>query len=266
MTGAAVASRLTRLNDVTALASDDAWAVGWQSDGGIAGNLVEHWDGRGWRVVATPEAGQSQFLAVAGTSGSDVWAVGERSSFPPLIEHWDGRRWDVVLHDVVEGAFADIAALTPDNAWIVGWAPSFGYGTYPPFGVKNLPRIEHWDGRSWQDYPFEPVSQNAHNDTFGRLDSVSANSATDIWAAGYQGEAGISKIDLLSHARPLVEHWDGRRWSIVPTRLQQMKAAVITAIATGPNGDAWVIGRTTSASERSFVARITCRSRGLRSG
>jgi hypothetical protein len=42
-----------------------------------------HWNGRGWRRVATPNPGNSgygeELLAVAGTSCSNLWAVGDYS-------------------------------------------------------------------------------------------------------------------------------------------------------------------------------------------
>src|SRR6266540_1272935 len=64
------------LEAVTALAADDAWAVGSTA----ANPLIEHWDGSSWSVVEAPglPAGTADGLlrAVAASGPDDVWAVG----------------------------------------------------------------------------------------------------------------------------------------------------------------------------------------------
>jgi len=94
------------LASVTAVASDDVWAVGLTRDldWGIQDRtLAEHWDGTRWTIVRTPNPPQyekNDLWGVAGVSSTDVWAVGSRgldpTTDPPLAEHWDGNRWNVV--------------------------------------------------------------------------------------------------------------------------------------------------------------------------
>src|ERR1700722_973160 len=66
------------LNSVAISSACDAWAVGFQTGGGMNVTLTEHWDGNTWTVVPSPAPGTLSLLrSVRGTSPSDVWAVGE---------------------------------------------------------------------------------------------------------------------------------------------------------------------------------------------
>ncbi len=62
---------------------------------------------------------------VAGTSASDVWAVGLGSA--SLIMHWDGSCW-AVSYDQPVGYFYSVSAVSASDAWAVGgtswWNPS----------------------------------------------------------------------------------------------------------------------------------------------
>jgi len=66
------------LHAVTAIAPNDAWAVG---DNG----QTQHWNGADWSRVAAPYPGLGgRFNGIAAASASDVWAVGSYS---------DGNQW-----------------------------------------------------------------------------------------------------------------------------------------------------------------------------
>jgi len=71
----------SRLVDVTALAPDDAWAVGeylYPTAGVGARSLIEHWDGSTWDIIPSSNIGQpNNYLSGASsTSASDMWLVG----------------------------------------------------------------------------------------------------------------------------------------------------------------------------------------------
>src|SRR5205823_6086798 len=88
------------LRDVTAVASNDVWAVG-DNGYGIYQTLIEHWNGSAWAVVPSPNVGTtSNYLyGVAAVSANDVWAVGYYGNFASLhqtlIEHWNGSTWSI---------------------------------------------------------------------------------------------------------------------------------------------------------------------------
>jgi hypothetical protein len=95
------------LTSVTAVASNDVWAVGLTRDldWGIQDRtLTEHWGGTKWtRVRSRNPTGdwfKNDLWGVAAVGSDDVWAVGSHgidpTSDPPLAEHWDGTRWRVV--------------------------------------------------------------------------------------------------------------------------------------------------------------------------
>jgi hypothetical protein len=83
------------LRSVTAIASNDVWAVG--SKNGYSTPLAYHWDGSAWTEVATAPlsggTGNNILYGVAGTAGNQVWAVGYQSSGSgpqPLVQRWNG--------------------------------------------------------------------------------------------------------------------------------------------------------------------------------
>jgi hypothetical protein len=77
------------LTDVTYVSNNDAWAVGYtQSASGIKASIVEHWDGRRWRLADTPTSlVPGTFLKGVTLAGKDgLWAVGGTESVtgPPF--------------------------------------------------------------------------------------------------------------------------------------------------------------------------------------
>src|SRR5205814_8657055 len=95
------------------------------TDYGRGTPLVEHWDGTTWGVVPTPSPlrpGQ-ELGAVAGSSSSDVWAVGSDNSGGSggaLILHWNGSVWSSVRAPLDIGALGSVAVLSATDAWAAG--------------------------------------------------------------------------------------------------------------------------------------------------
>ena len=72
-------------------------------------------------------------------------------------------------------------------------------------GVSTGP-LARWDGTSWSVVP------SPNPGTSNSLGGVAAISSTDAWAVGYW----LTGPHMLI-SRTLIEHWDGRRWRIVPS-------------------------------------------------
>jgi hypothetical protein len=109
--------------------------------------------------------GGSALRAVAATSGTSAWAVGEyctkactTGGLPViqarlLFQHWDGTRWSRVAgpslgRDVhlLEG----VSALSRRSAWAVGEACTRNC-TLDSSGLPvTRPLTLHWNGRRWQ--------------------------------------------------------------------------------------------------------------------
>jgi hypothetical protein len=191
---------------VHAIASDDVWAVGRSGDVFGADTLAEHWDGTAWAVVPTPNpahgADDGNVLdAVDATGPNDVWAVGSHIrrggiGTSPFILHFDGDRWRRVSPPsghLLDSSLTGVAAIAPDDAWIVG------------FSVRGSPLAEaplamHWDGTAWQRMRMP----NPPGDRDDELTGITAVGPDDIWAVGQADERDT-----------LTMHFNGDRWRIV---------------------------------------------------
>jgi hypothetical protein len=79
---AGASSGSTQLYGVTALSPSDAWAVG-DTYTSRAAQLIEHWDGRAWGAVPSPDPSPSSVLtAVAADDAHQMWAVGNLGWVP----------------------------------------------------------------------------------------------------------------------------------------------------------------------------------------
>jgi hypothetical protein len=162
------------LDDVKAFSATDAWAVGRIVPSFNGLTLIERWQGSSWTQVASPSPGtrDNTLTAVAGSAPNDVWAVGYSRDLPygnrarhSLTEHYDGRAWtrvpspDVDSQTVLNG----VLALSPTNAWAVGYASNQGAV------------VMRYDGSRWTASTLPQLSS---------LTAIAALSASDIWAAG----------------------------------------------------------------------------------
>jgi hypothetical protein len=124
------ANRSTRGNQLlgaSASSGTNAWAVGSYYNGSAYQTLIEHWNGKAWKVVPSPSPGTGPSLSsVAATSSTNVWAVGTTNTrTQSLIEHWNGTAWTVQTGPA-EGELDGVAATSASDAWAVGFDQSFG--------------------------------------------------------------------------------------------------------------------------------------------
>ena len=114
------------LADVSALADDNVWAVGYYTSTGEYRTLIEHWDGAIWSVITSPNPGTGSTLSgISAVSSNDIWAAGSyasNSSGYTLIEHWDGASWNVVSspNQGTSSALSGISAVSSNDIWAVG--------------------------------------------------------------------------------------------------------------------------------------------------
>ena len=180
------------LNGVSALASNDVWAVGNYVNGSNNGQtLVEHWDGTAWSVVPSPNVGAStnELSALSALTINDVWAVGyfeNGTARQALIEHWNGAVWSVIAspNPGAGGSWLfGVSALTNNDAWAVG---------YQYNGSNDQTLLEHWNGSAWN------VVTSSNLGATAELIGVAAVSAGDVWAVGYYDNAGSSTDQTLA--------------------------------------------------------------------
>jgi hypothetical protein len=122
------------------------------------------------------------------------------------------------------GAFHEVSALSSADAWAVGEIDTGG-----PTGLHTL--AAHWNGSGWTRVATPSPGTGISGST---LDGVSAVSAADAWAVGnYETSGKVFKT--------LAVHWNGTRWSQVPTPSgpQDSGLAAVTAVSAT---DLWAVG------------------------
>ena len=99
--------------------------------------------------------------------------------------------------------------------------------------------IEHWDGAQWTIVaaPTPPV--------FSQLFGVGAVATNDVWAVG----ANVPQSGFVP-PQPLIEHWDGSQWTIVPSP-NPNGWSWLNAVAALASNDVWAVGE--SRSEAVFM-------------
>jgi hypothetical protein len=171
------------LEGVTALSSNDAWAVGWYFPGDIdAATLALNWDGASWTIVPTPNPGTgwNGFGDAAMLGADDVWAVGGYNQVggldgAPLVQHWDGTAWGVGAFPASrDGGLNDVVAVSGGKLIAVG----------ADLAARSLTAL--WDGEQWRSIRSpNPGSANT-------LMAVAATSPTNVWAAGSDGDGSLT--------------------------------------------------------------------------
>jgi hypothetical protein len=128
---------------VTALAADNAWAVG--SSTYPDQTFICHWNGSAWQVVPSPNPGFYNHLrAVTAITASDIWAVGDvytSGPFQTLVAHWTGSQWLQVPSPnpgAVSNMLLGVSAVSTNDVWAVGYVESSG-------GARQT-LVEHYSG------------------------------------------------------------------------------------------------------------------------
>jgi hypothetical protein len=173
-----VTSQDNHLFGVSAVASNDVWAVGSVYNYGGSSSpqtLTMHWNGTAWSVVPSPNPGswRNYLYGVAALSANDVWAVGGFGAGDvghTLVEHWDGAQWNVTPSQDLgsdDNYLLAVAALSPSDLWTAGyyWSSSATYEltlveryselcTSPTPTPTNTPIIV--GHAAWQGPPAQP--------------------------------------------------------------------------------------------------------------
>src|SRR5439155_6394359 len=115
-----------------------------------------------------------------------------------------------------------IAAISPDDIWAVGQGYHNGL-------VETI--IEHWDGTRWNLV----LSPSIPTDTSAFYD-VAAITANDVWAVGYYSDFSSGWHSTL------IEHWDGRSWTITDSPNITKADNVLLGVMAVAANDIWAVG------------------------
>ena len=119
-----------------------------------------------------------------------------------------------------------VDAASENDVWTVGWAQD-------PSGPQYVKRtlIQHFDGSTWNivqsPNPLAAVNSQLH--------SVSAVSGNDVWAVGASHNGSLP-------SRTLIQHWDGAKWSIVPSPSPDTQFNELRGVAALSANDVWAVG------------------------
>ena len=221
------------LNDVSAIASDDVWAVGYAINGNVNKTLTLHWDGSAWSLVSSPNVGGSNnsLDGVSALAGNDVWAVGHyydgsAMALQNLTMHWDGSAWSTVSapsSGIGAELLYSVSAYASNDVWAVGYHTQAG---------SNRTQTLHWNGGAWSVVPSPSIGSSV-NELYG----VSIVAPDNVWAAGYT-------YDVTLGPRTLTLHWNGSTWSIVSSENPGALSNKFDAISATASGSVWAVGHT----------------------
>jgi sugar lactone lactonase YvrE len=236
------------LRRVSCAAASDCWAVGRtkytateQSEGKVAEELLEHWNGSEWQTTSIPKPAGATSLSLEDVdcaSASVCLAVGSynNGTNQPLVERWDGSKWTAgstpVPAGFTRGYLYGVACGSPTDCWAHG-RTQVGLYEQVVEGKVPVPFFAHWNGIEWQATSM-PSPEGA---TGLSLEDIDCASASSCFAVGsYESETN----------QPLVERWDGSKWTTSATPLPAgFTKGFLNDVSCGSPTDCWAYGRTT---------------------
>jgi hypothetical protein len=192
----------------------NCFAVGdWSGEtGDLLLPLVERWNGSSWSVERTVEPyGRKYMVSLGGVSCTSLdacTAVGSGWTRPGreflVVERWDGHRWSVQKPAAPPPPPGPPARYLQEKAWLSGVSCASSAACAAVGDDDDVTAedgsdhqlAEFWNGKQWHLTPMQMPASNAATSLWG----VSCGSAKACLAIGSD-----------------VEHWNGSRWSNVPT-------------------------------------------------
>ncbi len=168
-----------QIRGMTAIASDDVWAVG-SAGNGSRHPYVIHWDGSDWTHIAVPEpAYQHRLHAISALAADDIWIAGEQwdtdISYQPFMLHYDGSSWTEFAS---AGGGRSLAAVSTNDVWSADeWTTGGSIG--------------HWDGTAWS------VVESVEGPNNTTLLNMAVVNGCDVW--------GVGRMPFGAYFRPHVE-------------------------------------------------------------
>jgi hypothetical protein len=163
-------------------------------------NLAELWNGRAWRLLATPDRGVgNQLTGVSCTTPGRCIAVGW-SLAGTIAESWNGSRWRLMTtpNPAPDIALNSVSCASGSACVTVG-AEDFGDGPLV---------AEVWNGRSWQVH--NPPNPSSIVDALASVSCPSPAGCTAV--GGYLTPPGPSSP---SQPKTLADGWDGKNWRML---------------------------------------------------
>jgi hypothetical protein len=201
------------LQGVSCLTRSSCTAVGYSSTsrGTTLLPMAQRWNGRTWRIQATPSPADGGILGgVSCPSRSSCMAVGGHGdpntgvAQGTLAVRWNGRRWQILPTPNPRGgrwALGAVSCTSPSACTAVG-------GRLVPPGKPTGTLAERWNGRRWRIQ----ATPRLPGKGIKLLTGVACPSRSSCLAVGGEFDPVTG-----NNLGTLAERWNGRRWRIVPT-------------------------------------------------
>jgi hypothetical protein len=207
---------------VAVRSATDAWAVG-EAQAPSSQRLrpvIEHWDGRHWKLMANPKVqAETALSAVTVASNGQAWAVGTpfTNSRRGIVLHWTGRSWVTAATPATSTAVVlDGVTLAGHKVWAVGSA-SDANGNWTPYAIR-------WQGGCWTMMKVPAVAG-------GQFESVIPFGHGQLMAVGEAIRGALYGL------------WNGRSWAAATNS----KLAQLDAIASDHSHVVWAVGSVTTS-------------------
>lgn len=257
------------LYDIWGNSGNDIFAVGTSPLGerGYDG-IILHYDGGAWTAMPGPGLGaadgstQISFYSVWGSSGTDVFAVGQSygDRGRGLIARYAGGGWAAMpVPSADDRVFRDVFGTSSQDVYVVGYiAPFVDLRRAASFrsrrGLFSTGTILRYDGSQWSEVlsaettSFSAVWASAPNDVFavGSSNDVAAiyhfdGSAWSRMSVPQSGPllavAGSSASDVYAVGVGTILHYDGLQWREVYSGAERL-----AGVWTAPEGEAFAVG------------------------
>lgn len=189
--------------------------------GGANGTILSY-NGSAWsQMTITPTI---HILDLWGVSPTDLYAVGFQRLPPPffvstgMVLHYDGQSWQVIHRDVAND-YLQIWGSSPTDMFVTATRSVSGNG---PLG-----QIMHYDGTQWTATPLPDLSP------FQTFKDIWGSAANDVYAV-VSCASGTTALPCVERSRPLLYHFDGQSWGIVPEVTELLRAYALAADGTTP--------------------------------
>ena len=232
---------------VSASSTTDAWAVGRsEPNRSTFIPMAMHWNGTAWSVSSSFAGALSGQLGigVADINPTDAYAIGGHlgSAHTGLVAQWNGTTWarltvPLPSNNNLRSDLNAVSADSPGDVWIVG---TYMLEVNPSDFAEETYSL-HWNGSSWSIVPM-PLEPGTNPNFEYVLNSVKANSPTDVWAVGEAVNVGV-----FGSATTLIEHWNGSSWSVVPSPSPGTGDALTGVTTSNAANDVWAVGSGTPA-------------------
>ena len=216
------------------------------------GNALLRFDGSTWaRMTGALGPGGTAMSGIACPDASECWAVGSRTVGPVdhqssvvQVTRYDGRSWSP--HPLEQpGQLSAVSCPSAHDCWAVG-GDRVG-------AEADTVVIEHWDGNRWRaaagptpisTIAFGPGRRRLRRVRYGELRAIACVSGDDCWAVGDDG-VQFSPYAVSGATFPtLVEHFDGRAWTIAASPAVAESGPIsLDGIACPDAANCWAVGQ-----------------------